>query len=340
MGELEPTLPAAHALNVAELVERWNVSGERLMRDVGLLSKSSLSDPDARISLERFELLVERARVLTGEPGLGVPLGLQMRVSVHGYLGFAAMTAATLREAIQLACEFAPSRSSVFALRLEERGAEASLILEEKHALARARDAIVISMLVGLWKIGGTLTGRELGGAIDFRFAKPAYFERFKSSMPGEVRFSQPEHRLRFDPALLGLPLAQADPIALKLAREHCERDLRQIQELGNFVARVGPLVLRRDGGYRSAEELAEALHTSARTLKRRLKEQGTSYSQVLERARCAKAKQLLFSGMPIAQIAAVLGYSDAANFTRAFRRWTGRTPAASRALVLLNTAQ
>jgi AraC-like DNA-binding protein len=339
MGELEPTLPAVHALNVAELVERWNVSGERLLGDVGL-SKSYLSDPDARISLKHFELLIERARVLTGEPGLGFPLGLQMRISVHGYLGFAAMTAATLRQAIQLACEFAPSRSPVFTLRLEERPAEATLILEEKHPLGRARDAIVISMLVGLWKIGGTLTGRELPGSADFRFAKPAYFERFASSMPGDARFSQPEHRLRFDPALLGLPLTQADPIALKLAREHCERDLRQIQELGNFVARVGPLVLRRDGGYRSAEELADALHTSARTLKRRLKEQGTSYSRVLERARCAKAKQLLFAGMPIAQIAAVLGYSDAANFTRAFRRWTGRTPAASRSLVLSRVSQ
>jgi AraC-like DNA-binding protein len=330
MGELEPTLPAVYALHVAELVQRWHVSSERLLRDVDL-SVSRVSDPDARISLERFELLIERAQALTGEPGLGFPLGLRMRVSLHGYLGFAAMTAATLRQAIQLACEFAPTRSPVFDLRLVEGCAEATLILEEKHALGRARDTMVISTLVGLWKIGGTLTARDPRGSADFRFAKPAYFERFARSMPGEVRFSRPEHCLRFDPALLDLPLAQADPIALKLAREQCERELQQLQQPGDFVARLGPLILSRDGGYRSAEELAEALHTSARTLKRRLKEQGTSYSEILDRTRCAKATQLLSVGWPVAQIAAALGYSDAANFTRAFRRWTGRTPAASR---------
>jgi len=235
------------------------------------------------------------------------------------------------RQAIQLACEFAPTRSPVFDLRLVEGCAEATLILEEKHALGRARDTMVISTLVGLWKIGGTLTARDPRGSADFRFAKPAYFERFARSMPGEVRFSRPEHCLRFDPALLDLPLAQADPIALKLAREQCERELQQLQQPGDFVARLGPLILSRDGGYRSAEELAEALHTSARTLKRRLKEQGTSYSEILDRTRCAKATQLLSVGWPVAQIAAALGYSDAANFTRAFRRWTGRTPAASR---------
>jgi AraC-like DNA-binding protein len=136
---------------------------------------------------------------------------------------------------------------------------------------------------------------------------------------------------LTFDAALLDLPLLQSDPAALRLAREQCERELEELQRRGGLVARVDSLLLRREGGYRTLAELAEQLHLSARTLKRKLKEQGTSYSDLLEQARRSEATRLLASDSSIEQIAAWLGYSDAANFTRAFRRWTGRTPAATR---------
>jgi AraC-like DNA-binding protein len=327
---IEPSLPAVHALHLAELVERWNVPAEQLLGELGW-SLQGLSDPTARLSIAEFERLIQRARALTGEPGLGFHLGLKMRISVYGYVGFAAMTAANLGQALQLACQFAPTRSTALALRLEQHEREASLVIDETCSLGEARDVIVISFLVGLSRIGNTITGQELHGSADFAFAEPAYFRGFEALLPGRVRFSRPAHRLTFDAALLDLPLVQSDPAALSLAREQCERELDELRRRGGLVARVDSLLLRREGGYRTLAELAQLLHLSARTLKRKLKEQGTSYSDRLEQARRSEATRLLASDSSIEQIAAWLGYSDAANFTRAFRRWTGQTPAATR---------
>jgi AraC-like DNA-binding protein len=71
------------------------------------------------------------------------------------------------------------------------------------------------------------------------------------------------------------------------------------------------------------------------RTLKRKLAEQGTSYTELLDRQRHTRALELLRTDATIEQVADRLGYSDAANFTRAFRRWTGKSPRALRKAAL-----
>jgi AraC-like DNA-binding protein len=254
-----------------------------------------------------------------------------MPISAHGYVGFAAMTAANLRQAIELACQFAPTRSSALSLRLGQRGDEAAIVIDEAYPLGEARDAIIIAFLVGLWKLGSTITGQELPAAADFAFAEPEYFSRFKALLPGRARFSRPAHQLSFGAALLDLPLVQADAAGLRLAQEQCERELTELRWRGGLHPQVAALVLPRTGGYRTLEDVARELHTSPRTLKRKLKAQGTSYSELLDRARRSEATRLLASELSVEQIAVRLGYSDAANFTRAFRRWTGKTPAAGR---------
>lgn len=92
--DAQHSIPAVHALHLVELVRRWDVSPEELLAPLGLRAEA-LADPGARMPVRMVEALVEQARRLTGEPGLGFFLGLQMRVSSHGYLGFAAMTSAT-----------------------------------------------------------------------------------------------------------------------------------------------------------------------------------------------------------------------------------------------------
>jgi len=275
--------------------------------------------------------LIQCARELTGEPGLGFHLGFRMPISAHGYVGFAAMIAANLRQAIELACQFAPTRSSALSLRLEQRGGDAAIVIDEAYPLGEARDVIIIAFLVGLWKLGNTITGQQLPAVVEFEFAEPEYFNRFKALLPIQARFSRPAHQLSFGAAFLDLPLVQADPAGLRLAQEQCERELTELRWRGGLHAQVEALVLLRAGGYRTLAEVARELHTSSRTLKRKLSAQGTSYSELLDRARRAEATRLLPSELSVEQIALRLGYSDAANFTRAFRRWTGKTPAAGR---------
>jgi AraC-like DNA-binding protein len=312
-------------LHLAELAKRWNVdllAGE----DTG-----GLADPDARVEVPRYVELVERARALTGEPALGIFFGLHMRVSSHGYLGFAAMTAPTIREALDLACRFYPTRTDAFALRLTVEGDQAALIIDELADFGPARDAMVLALAIGIWQIGSAVTGKDLEGAADFAFPEPPYFERFTRFAP-RTRFGQAHNRLVFDASMLDVPLTMADPSALRLARDQCERLLAALGRDDHVAGRVRKLLFKSDGALRTLDEVASELHLSTRTLKRRLAAQGANYSTLVEEAQRERALLLLRSpDLTIDEVADRLGYSDVASFTKAFRRWTGTTPGAYR---------
>lgn len=326
----EHSLPAVHALHIAELAARWDVAQVDLFAELGL-DADALADPDARVSVRDFERLVTRARALTGEPALGLFLGLHMRVSAHGYLGFAAMTAPTARAAIELACRFAPTRTRALALRVHVDGDLASLVLEERADFGAARDVVVFALMIGIWQIGNALTGRELEGHADFAFAEPDYYARFAEVAP-RVRFAQPANQLVFDAKILDLPLTMADAAALRLAQEQCKLALDALGIDGQLAGRVRRLIPKKDGGVRSLEEIAAEVGLSPRTLKRKLAETGAAYSALVEEEQREKALLLLRAPeLTLDDVADRLGYSDVTGFARAFRRWTGRTPAAYR---------
>jgi AraC-like DNA-binding protein len=326
----EPHVPAVQALHLVELVRRWGVTPAQLFRGLDL-AEEELRDPTRRLGVNALVALVERARALTGEPGLGIYFGLRMQVASHGYLGFAAMTASTVGEALDLATRFAPMLTTALSLRTHRAGNEVSLVIDEEADLGTARDAVLLALLVGVWRSGCTLTARPLDGRADLAFPEPPYFERFRPVAPN-VRFGASQNRLVFDAAVLEYPFATADPAALQLAREQCERALEALGFDGRLVARVRGSIPKAGGGYRSLDEVAARLKTSPRTLKRKLAAGGTAYSALLDDARLERACRLLEGdGLSLDEVAETLGYSDTANFTRAFRRWTQTTPAAYR---------
>lgn len=327
----EHTLPAVHVAHLLDLVKRWNVHPGELLESAGIPAET-LGDPHARLPLSTIEKLVTRARLLTGEPGLGVYLGLAMQISWHGYLGFAAMTAGTMGDAIELATRFVPTRTTALALRLHTEGKRASLVIEELAPLGASQDVLVLALIIGLSEIGRTLTGRELAGSVDFAFPEPPWFARFTQVFRGPVRFGQPAHQWVFDADQLSLPLKMADAAALRLATEQCERELAALGTHTRISARTRALLGRTHSGFPSIDEVAQALHVSPRTLKRKLAAEGTSYSELLEALRRERALLLLRADeLSLDQVAERLGYADAPTFNRAFTRWTGTSPASFR---------
>jgi AraC-like DNA-binding protein len=322
----EHTLPAAHVLYLLELVKRWHVAPATLLAGSGF-HEESLRDPRFRIEVSAVVKVLERARTLTGEPALGLYLGLQMHVSAHGYLGYAALSAATMREALDLGIRFAPIVTTALGMRLRVDGREASLIVEEHADFGGVRDIVLLSFLVGLWRAGETMTGRELAGYIDLAVPFIGTPERTAQLGP-RVRCGQPATRILFDAAMLSLPYKLADPVALQLAREQCERILGSIGLDGQIAARVSALFSNGKGGFLPLEKVAAALHVSPRTLKRQLAAEGVSFSMLVEKERRERAMILLGSqSLSISDVAERLGYSNVANFSRAFQRWTGMTP-------------
>jgi AraC-like DNA-binding protein len=323
-------LPGIYVLDVVTLVRRWKVRPDALLAGTGL-TEESLRDPHARVPLAICARVIERAHALTGEPALALYQGMQMKVSSHGFLGFAAMTASTIGEALAFAEKFAATRTSVMGLRAVRENDTAAIVIEEHADLGALREFAILAIMIGVWQLGQTFTGRTLRGIAECTFPEPAYIKRvpFATDM---LRFDRPANRLVFAAELLDVPLVSADPVAVQLAQAQCERELAMLVDAG-LPGRVrAALVADGGGGFRSVDEVARRVHMSTRTLKRKLAALGTSYSGILDETRRQRALLLLEDrGLPLAEIAGRLGYTELPNFTRAFRKWTGTTPAAYR---------
>ncbi len=320
-------LPGAYIKDLVELSTRWNVSAEELLSGLPL-TVAQLADPATRVPLRVCEAIVARAHQLTREPALAIHVGTQMRLSSHGFLGFAAMTAGTVREAIDLACRFASTRTSAIGLSLYVEGDTATVVIEERTSLGALQEFLVIALVIGIWQLGQALTGRTLDGIGECAFPAPAYLRGVPSAE--RLRFDCAAHRLVFPANELALPLMSADPVAMKLAREQCERELAAVVDAG-LPGRIRAALLAGDG-MPTLVEVAKDLRMSPRTLKRRLADHDTTFSALRDDVRQQRALLLLDNrALTIGDIAARLGYSELPNFTRAFRKWTGMTPLAYR---------
>jgi AraC-like DNA-binding protein len=322
------TVPVTLVTELVELVARWGVRAGELLGGAAI-DPEVLEDPLGRLDCDTMNALLDRARTLTGEPGLGYCLGLQKRASIYGYLGFAAKSAPSLREALNIAVQFAPVHSTAIGIELCEEGGFVSLCFEERMELGTTRDIVLISLMFGFLAMGRALSGQNgslSGATADFAFPQPAYHARFAHLVP-EVRFDQPRNRVIFDAAALDVPVVTADRAALHLAKALCERALDEIDLDAGLGDRVRAQLWTDSGGFRSLQQVAERLGVSPRTLKRRLAAQDLSFSELVERERCERALILLRSRLSIDEVAERLEYSGAATFVRAFHRWTGTTP-------------
>ena len=327
----KPTLPGGYARELVDLCARFDVAPSRLLSGLDL-SLATLTDPETRVALPEFTRLVRRAEELTGEPGLAYYLGLHTRASWHGFLGFAAMTAGTVGEALELAERFGRTRVDAISLVTRRDGADVSISLVEHAPLGDLREFFVTALFIGLALIGETLAGRPLEGRLEMTHPEPPYFQKFAAAVPrlAGVRFGQPASRAILPIEALALRIVTADPTATELARGQCERELAALGEGANVAGRVRAL-LRDDLGI-TLPHAAKRASMSPRTLKRRLAEQGTTFTEIIDDARRQRALLLVLDRrLTLDAVASQLGYSDTANFTRAFKRWTGKTPGEAR---------
>lgn len=326
-------LLAAYAAHLVEVSSRFGVEADELLGPLGL-DAAALLDPATRLDAPQIAALIERARTLTGEPGFGVYLGLAMRASWHGYLGFAVLTAKDVGDALRMGERYVTTRTTALAFKLTVANGEAEVLVEERADFGTARDVVLLAVLLGFPSIGQALSGKELEGRVELALPRPAWFERLTRELPRleRIRWGCAVNRLVFDARVLDTPFQLADAAAQKLAADQCEKELAALDVSAGFAARVRERVLD-DAGVVDVDAVAKALAVSPRTLKRRLAAEGTSYSELLEAERRARAEHLLKNtSRSVKEIAAALGYADTAAFSHAYTRWTGKSPTEGRA--------
>ena len=323
----QPAIPISYARLLVELCSRWHVAPEELMAGTAL-DRQPPPASDARLSPLEYNQIVDRALRLTGEPALGYHFGLHLKLSAHGFLGYAVMTSATLGEAIQLVEKYFTTRSGALRFHSFVEGDTAVVQIDSTVDVAAPFAFPFESLLVGLCHAGAYITGESVTNAeVWIHYPEPAYYARCADLLPCPVRYDMPVNQLRFPATLLQRPLLMADATASELAREQCERELAALSSQP-LVSRVRALLSEDLANMPDLDVVAGRCCMSSRTLKRKLAEHGVTFSELVATIRRDEAQLRLAEGrLSVEQIAGQLGYRDPANFTRAFKAWTGETP-------------
>lgn len=309
------------------------LSVEQVLRESGL-RPDVLDTREAALTLAELERLVTVIIARTGDLGAGFEIGWRLPPTAFGNLGHAMIASATVGDAILLCQRFWQMLGRGMALDVDASGELCVLSFAPEITVHEAFRRIMLESTIASVHRGVVSLVAEASAESEtwFDFPEPVHADRVRAKLHS-VRYAMPATQFRFPARLLDRPLAMASATGLRAAIERCEQEAA-ILDLGDPVStRVQKELRLGTSGYPSLDETAKRLHTTSRTLRRRLREQGTSYSTLLDAARRRDAIRLLDNrSLDIQRIAAWMGYADPANFTRAFRQWTGKTPSQYRA--------
>ena len=259
--------------------------------------------------------------------------GLRMTAASHGALGLAVQYASNLNEGYEILRQFYNTRINSQDVSIEEQEHSIRVYLTNKYVEDGVSPAVQqffdLATLVSIaTNTFHALDTSELEGQIELCIDAPEAGNFPYASLEG-VRpiFAQEVLELRIPLSWKFAPLRAANPDVVKAALETCEEELQRIIP-NDWLEQVKQFLQRQEAGMPTLDAIAEHFYMSPATFKRRLGDYGTSYQALKDQIRCDKACSLLRKQtMPIEAIAEQLGFSDASNFTKAFKTWTGKTP-------------
>jgi AraC-like DNA-binding protein len=287
-----------------------------------------LQDAGARLPVAAMTRLWELAVESTGDLCFGISAGQYVHPTTFHALGYAWFASDTLREALGRFVRYTRLVSSALTLRMVEAGATVDLVFEDgrdQHLASTATDAGLAALV--------TLCRTSCGDSFKPRGVRLARAQRacqskLDSLFRAPISYGASDTAVVFDAADLdrALPTANAD-----LARAADEVILRYLARFDreDVVTQVRTKLLElMPSGKASARNVAAALHLGGRSLQRKLAGRGTSVARLLEETRRELAEQYMRNSMlSVGEITYLLGFAEPASFTRAFRRWTGRSP-------------
>ena len=287
-----------------------------------------------RYSQEQISRLWQCAIKRTNNSDLGVRVAAEVRPSTFHVVGYAMSCSATPLRALRrfaLYCRLISDSATATLIETPDT-VQLQFHLDTGGAPPSYQtiDTILASVLAFLrWIADDRLIPLEVG----LRHARPASDSAYRDFVGGPVRYKQALDSITLRRSDLERPILAADEELATMLEGIANRYLEQRME-GRFAVRVrDALIAQLPHGGTSKAETARRLNTTERTLLRWLKEEGTTFAEVLDRLREELAfKYLNESQLSLSQIAALLGFSDHGTFSRAFKGWTGRRPSHVRA--------
>jgi len=322
-----PSTPAQYVLILIDMVVSQQCKHEQLLAGTSL-AQTGITSIGARVSDTDFNQLIANAHTLTGDPALGLKLGLRLNLSAHAVLGQAFMTCQNLGQVMDLFLKYyhllAPALQLEFEI-LDERCVLTTVSGPEEGSLLFSYELMYSAILNTL---RGLLNSPDLQLRVELPYPEPAHAALYYEIFGPEVHFDRLRGRISFDCELLDKPLPSSNPALRSLYEAECARLLADLEEEDSVAEQTLRLLRKLEGQYPQMPQIANMLNLSPRTYRRRLEEEQHAFQELLDQVRAEHATRYLQNTrLPLSSIAYMIGFNDASNFRRAYRKWTGHSP-------------
>jgi len=293
------------------------------------IAPAALLDPASRITAWQMERISGAAMLELDDEALGW-FSRRLPWGSYGMLARASLSAPSLGVALKRWCRHHGLIADDIALKLSVSGDTALLAITEQRDLGALREFCLVSVLrnilgVACWLIDSRI---PLLGA-QFPFSAPAHHDAYAVLFSGPTAFDCAPAGIRFDARYLALPLRRDERALQQMLQRALPLTVLPYRRDRLLVQRVRQALSANPAQIHNAEALAVRLNVSPRTLHRQLKEEGATLQALKDEVRRARALELLLrTQRPIKQVAEAAGFQNEKSFMRAFRDWTGQSPA------------
>lgn len=318
---------------VTERLRALGIDAAAVFASIGC-DPALLDDPEGRIPHQMALALWREAAERSGDADFGLHAAEQIRPGVFDVLDYATRSSATLGEGLQRLVRYHRVLHDVAVVQMSDDGRQVKLA----HALPDAAGVLPrhpAEFIVAAWLVvARQATGEDFAPLeVTFRHSPPSELAEHDRLFRAPIRFDSSANAIVFPNALLGLPLIKSDPGLCAVLERQLSEFLRAMPSASSLTARVRDVVTKDlSTAPPSAAAAARKLHMSRRTLQRQLQAERTNFTELVDGLRRELAARYLRQpDLAIAEVAFLLGFSEASAFHRAFKRWQGVTPAAYR---------
>jgi AraC-like DNA-binding protein len=297
--------------------------------DAAELDPAMLQDPNARFPATRMSRLWQLAEERSGDPAIGIAIGMRWSPTTFHALGYAWLASATLAQAFHRLSRYSQLINDASEFTLTTTGTNYLVTGAVKDPGFVLAPVTIQATTVAIARMCRMLLGESFSPIeVQFPFAPTASTLALETNLRAPLRFGCERAGMLIDRQDMERPLPTANPELSRSSEEIAMKYLSRLdqQQLAQQVRRR--IVEALPSGRIREEDIAAELHLSTRTLQRRLLDEGESFGELLQNIRRELAQNYIDdSQLNLNEIAYLLGFSDQANFTRAFKRWFGATP-------------
>jgi AraC-like DNA-binding protein len=296
------------------------------------LTAAGIADQDARVPFASYVALMRAAKAMSGDPALALHYGEMIDISEVSLVGLIGQASETMAEAfvqtnryVRLIVDPPLAGERRFELKLDARGLWMVDLRQDPNAFPELSESAFAQIVSAPRRANAAQVARE----VHFTHRDPGYADEYERVLGAPVVFDSDRNALLLDPSTQNRPVAQLPRYAFGILSERAEALMRSLETITTVRGRVeAELANILHTGEIGMDKIARRLGMSRQTLYRRLRAEGLTFEKTLDALRHRLALDYLAGRkVSVNETAYLVGFSDPAAFSRAFKRWTGKSP-------------